>query len=136
VTRPASPLERRAIRRFHVTVVDRVRVRDLGSRNGTQVGAVAVAEGSIGGGTTLTLGHSQLRVEVDDGRTEIAATVLVEGETGTGKEGVAESIHEASPRARSRFVVIDCGAIPANLLESELFGHETATGFGKRSGLP
>src|SRR5262249_51561414 len=52
------------------------------------------------------------------------ATVLIEGETGTGKEGVAESLHDASPRAGKRFVVIDCGAIPANLPESELFGHE------------
>jgi transcriptional regulator with GAF, ATPase, and Fis domain len=55
------------------------------------------------------------------------ATVLIEGETGTGKEGVAESIHDASPRAKERFVVVDCGAIPANLLESELFGHEAGS---------
>ena len=52
------------------------------------------------------------------------ATILLEGETGTGKEAAAESIHDASPRRSQPFVVIDCGAIPPNLLESELFGHE------------
>ena len=52
------------------------------------------------------------------------ATVLVEGESGTGKEGAARSLHGASKRAAAPFIVIDCGAIPAALLESELFGHE------------
>ena len=52
------------------------------------------------------------------------ATVLLEGETGTGKEATAESIHDASTRAGGPLVVVDCSAIPSNLLESELFGHE------------
>jgi two-component system, NtrC family, response regulator GlrR len=51
-------------------------------------------------------------------------TILLEGETGTGKEGAARSLHEASPRRDAPFLVIDCSAIPGNLLESELFGHE------------
>jgi two-component system response regulator GlrR len=146
------------VSRFHCELViagDRVRVRDLGSRNGTVVERIAVADGSIGGGTTLVLGHSEVRVDVDDGQAEIAAsdhaafgslvgassvmrelfsqlekvaasdvTVLIEGETGTGKEGAAQSIHDASARRSGPFVVVDCGAIPANLLEAELFGHE------------
>jgi DNA-binding NtrC family response regulator len=51
-------------------------------------------------------------------------TVLLEGETGTGKGVAAEAIHRASNRASGPFLVVDCGAIPPNLLESELFGHE------------
>jgi two-component system, NtrC family, response regulator GlrR len=52
------------------------------------------------------------------------STVLLEGETGVGKELAAEAIHEASARANGPFVVIDCGALPQTLMDSELFGHE------------
>src|SRR3954467_13016601 len=53
-----------------------------------------------------------------------ATTVVIDGETGTGKEVVAQAIHSLSPRNSSEFVVFDCGAVPPNLIESELFGHE------------
>jgi DNA-binding NtrC family response regulator len=61
------------------------------------------------------------------------ATVLIQGETGAGKEGVAEAIHLCSPRKDGPFIVLDCSAIPEQLFEDQIFGHEQGafTGAGK-----
>lgn len=53
-----------------------------------------------------------------------ATTVVIEGETGTGKEVAAQTIHDLSHRKNGPMMIFDCGAVPANLIESELFGHE------------
>lgn len=73
------------------------------------------------------LGRSDGMLAVFDAIKKVAgtdATVLITGETGTGKELVARSLHQASRRADKPLVLVNCAAIPANLIESELFGHE------------
>src|SRR5689334_14732898 len=72
--------------------------------------------GSSGGFRAL-LNNVEMVAPVD-------SAVLIQGETGTGKEVIARAIHEASPRRKNRFVAFNCAAIPGTLLESELFGHE------------
>ncbi len=72
------------------------------------------------------LGSSPPMQEVFRKVQKVAATdisVLITGETGTGKELIARELHNRSPRAKGPFITINCGAIPENLLESELFGH-------------
>jgi DNA-binding NtrC family response regulator len=131
-----------------------VRVRDLGSTNGTYLGDHRIVEAFFAKPATLRCGATV--IELKPGKPERVAlskaeqfgrlvgavpqmralferlrvlsptnlAVLIEGETGTGKELVAGAIHEASDRALKPFVVIDCGAIPPHLAESTLFGHE------------
>ncbi len=99
----------------------------------------AVADSSAGELRPLTekipalLGFDEIVGSAPDFRAALAIAakaararvpVLIEGESGVGKEVVAEAIHAASPRAKKPIVTVNCGAIPANLVESELFGHE------------
>ena len=73
------------------------------------------------------IGNSPVMQKVYDLVVKVAptdATVLLVGESGTGKEEVAATIHELGPRRSQPFLPVNCGAVPANLIESELFGHE------------
>ncbi len=138
-------------------------VRDVGSRNGTFLDERRIECAEVTAGTVLTLGDTQLmalgpptrvrtgfdrlvgrdpalRSAVDLARRAAGTEcgVLIVGETGTGKELVAQGIHEASRRANGPFVAINCGAIPRELIGSELFGHDKGafTGAtGDRDGL-
>ena len=78
-------------------------------------------------GTSGLLGQSeamkQLRREIIRAA-PTSSTVLVQGESGTGKELVARELHARSPRAHQPFIVVNCGGVPASIVESELFGHE------------
>jgi DNA-binding NtrC family response regulator len=76
-------------------------------------------EGIVGRSTAMEELLERLRVAAPT-----RSTVLIVGESGTGKELVANALHQNSPRARGPFVAINCGAIPGEILESELFGHE------------
>jgi two-component system response regulator GlrR len=127
-------------------------VRDL-SGEGVWLDGVRVLEGYARDSSRLAVGPRAVRILFGDGPDRLGtgtrfgdlwgqsapmqavfatlqraalteATVLIEGDTGTGKEGAAHALHEASARRREPFVVVDCGAIPESLIESELFGHE------------
>jgi transcriptional regulator with GAF, ATPase, and Fis domain len=133
---------------------DELRVTDLGSRNGTFANGLRVLDGFVHAGDRIRVGQTTLAVDASNSPPAPLATaerfgsvlgasaemrrlyplcerlassnvpVVIEGETGTGKEVLAESLHAMGPRAKGPFVVFDCTAVPANLVESELFGHE------------
>jgi transcriptional regulator with PAS, ATPase and Fis domain len=125
-------------------------VRDRGSRNGTQVNGNPIEGAELRVGSYLTLGRTTLvavaaqtadrsraisllrghdpifRATVDQGlrAAQTDCNILIVGETGTGKDLIARVVHEASRRATGKFVAVNCGAIPRELIGSELFGHE------------
>jgi sigma-54 specific flagellar transcriptional regulator A len=88
--------------------------------------AIATTSTPLTTGTSLVHSPDSPLVEMLKAVARIAptdSTVLLTGETGTGKEVFARHVHDLSPRARKSFVPVNCGAIPESLLESELFGH-------------
>ena len=129
-------------------------LQDLRSTNGTRLGGARIQSAYVRPGVILTIGNTTLALEsavepgragVDVKKREVAhwrspsmsqimsllarvsrheSTVLLQGETGTGKTLLARRIHSTSPRANGPFIVVDCGAIPPTLIETELFGHE------------
>jgi DNA-binding NtrC family response regulator len=130
-----------------------VRVRDLGSRNGTYIGGARVPEGWVVEDSTIIVGKTVLVCQAvgneDDEETgrplpgvagasrvmcrlamrvrrlaNVAAPVLVAGESGVGKELIARALHALGPRAGGPFVALNASAIPRDLVETELFGHE------------
>ncbi len=140
-----------------------LRLSDLDSTNGTRVGRNRVGEVWLSPPETVAVGDTRLEVGLAAPTTEplppgaafgkvlgeseamrrlyplcarLAASlvpVVIEGETGTGKEHLAEALHEAGPRAEAPFVVFDCTAIAPSLIESELFGHEKGAFTGATS---
>ncbi|MRR16746.1 MAG: sigma-54-dependent Fis family transcriptional regulator [Deltaproteobacteria bacterium] len=113
ISKPFSPDDCRAL------VKKVLEVRELRERRSN--GPLAAIEEAklIGSSSTMVEFYKQIARVADS-----QASVLIEGESGTGKELTARSLHSMSSRRQKPFVVVHCGAIPDNLLESELFGYE------------
>ena len=148
----------RAVSRRHASVEvasQRLRLRDLGSTNGTVVDGMIAVEVMLVGGELIRIGSSAIRVErgepvelpAESPATAFGSTlggsesmrrlyplcarlaaasvpVVIEGETGVGKEQLAEALHAEGPRREGPFLVFDCTAVAPSLIESELFGHD------------
>ncbi len=128
-----------------------LRVKDLGSTNGTFLGGARIQAMTVREEALITIGTTVLQLQLVTGDGPVArtsfgrvlgrsagmqllfatlekaaatdSTVLILGETGTGKEVIAQSLHDRSARKDKPFVVVDCGSMAPNLIESELFGH-------------
>ncbi len=132
---------------------DGVRIKDAGSKNGVVVGDATVHDARLPAGARFSIGGTVIAVHAEDAPVQLKegpssfgglvsvspamrhlhaileraaasdVTVLLEGETGTGKEVLSQAIHDASRRAPRPFLVVDCGSMSRELLGSELFGH-------------
>jgi DNA-binding NtrC family response regulator len=150
-----------------ISLGETLRVRDLGSKNGTFLGGYRVFDAVVPAGQVVALGDTRVRVVPRDELVEVPlhprtefhglvgrshamralvasverlaasdATVLIQGETGTGKELVAEALHSAGPHAAGPLVIVDCGSVPAGLIEAELFGYEKGAFTGAEARTP
>ncbi len=128
-------------------------VRDLRSRNGTWLDGYRVDRAELRAGAVLRVGRTDLRLVRRAGSAPGSALVaestavlaeveraarlpypvLLVGESGVGKEGLAQALHTSGPRGRGPFVALNAGAFPAQLAESELFGHEKGAFTGAAS---
>ncbi len=113
ISKPFSPADCRAI------VKKVLEVRELRERRLNMRPDAAEETKLIGSSATMVDFYKQIARVADS-----PASVLIEGESGTGKELTARSLHNMSSRRTKQFVIVHCGAIPDNLLESELFGYE------------
>jgi transcriptional regulator with PAS, ATPase and Fis domain len=144
--------------RRHLELVaeeDGVRVRDLGSTNGTLFSGAQLREVLFTSDGVVTVGDTSIAIRLTAEPIDVSVsprtsfgdavayspsmryvfsllehaarsdvTVLLEGDSGTGKDVLATALHQESARSEKPFVVVDCGALPEGLVESELFGHE------------
>lgn len=118
IVKPFSP------RDFRDNVMRILKIQDLRDRSARRPSRIVTGEHEDFGGI---IGRSPAMRELYSMITKVApssASILIHGESGTGKELVAHAIHDASPRADKSFRALNCAAIPAELLESELFGHK------------